>query len=307
MSGSLFRQRGGIAGLVAAALLFGTPITAAPGPVALNPLPKGWGWLLAAGILSGVDPNARTTTFAITGQGRLEMFEGGSTWRRQAVTGPQLVHVLPQTVIAGAGAEPVALAAIRSGAPAAVWGVVRPDASVLALKVLMTPAVPRSSPAQSIAAPSGVSGTVLRPGSRVLEVLTVQGARRSIIVTGATVVHNASGATEPVTSVEPYDIVRIEGTINSDGSVAATRIDVEMEAAVASQVSGSVDLVIGEVEGFVVGGVMVPTSPGCYFVQRSGPGSFKQLAPGQPVTVYGTPIFAGSTPIGLRARVVVGR
>jgi hypothetical protein len=141
----------------------------------------------------------------------------------------------------------------------------------------------------------------------MLEVLTVQGARRSIIVTGATAVRNASGAIVPATSIAPYDVVRIEGTVNSDGSVAATRIEVEMEAAGASQVSGSMDLVVSEVEGLVVGGVMVPISPGCYFIQGSGAGAFKQLAPGQPVTVYGTPIFAGSTPIGLRARVVVGR
>jgi hypothetical protein len=52
---------------------------------------------------------------------------------------------------------------------------------------------------------------------------------------------------------------------------------------------------------------MIPTSAGCYFIRGSGPATFKQLAPGQTVTVYGVPISSGTTLVGLRARVVVGR
>lgn len=306
MNRHLRRQPALVAGLIAA-LLIGMPVVAAPGPISPIPLPKGWGWLLAAGTVSGVDQSARTATLAIAGQGRLETFEGGGNWRRQAVTGPQVVHLLPFTVIAEPSAEPAAIAAIRPGAPATVWGVVRPDASVLGLKVLMTSTGPRASPAQMVGAPRGVSGAVLHRAGGMLEVLTTQGARRSIIVTGATAVRNASGEGVPATTIAPYDVVRVEGTVNSDGSVAATRIDVEMEAAAASQVSGAVDLVFGEVEGLVVGGVMVPILPGCYFIKGSGPGAFKQLAPGQAVTVYGAAIITGSTPIGLRARVVAAR
>jgi hypothetical protein len=306
MIGSLFRRGGIIAGLLVT-LFVGPSIAAAPGPGAPGPLSRGWGWFLAGGVVSGVDPTARTATFAIAGQGRVEMFEGGNQWRHQAVTGPQLVHVLPATVIAGAGEEPVSLAVFRTGAPAMVWGVVRPDTSVLGLKVVMTAKASRPQVLQSVAAPAGVSGAVLHQVGRMLEVVTLQGARRSVIVTGTTAVRNASGTTVPATSIAPYDVVRIEGTVNSDGSVAATRIDVELEAASASQVSGSIDLVVGEVEGLVVSGVMVPISAACYYVKGSGPGAFKQLAPGQSVTAYGTPIVAGSTPIGLRARVVVGR
>lgn len=304
---TLARHRGDIAGLIAV-LGIGALVTAAPAAGTPAPLPKGWGWVLAAGTVSGVDQNARTATLAIVGQGRLETLEGGGTWRRQLVTGSQIVHLLSSTVIADGGAEPATLAAIHPGASATVWGVVKPDASVLGLKILMTSASPRKEPALSTGASDsgGVSGAVLRASGGMIELSTSQGSRRSVIVTGATAVRSASGAVA-AGSIAPYDVVRVEGTVNSDGSVAATRIDVELDVAGAAQVSGTLDQVFGGVEGLVVGGVMVPISPGCYFIKGSGPSAFKQLMPGQPVTVYGASITNGTTPVGLRARVVVGR
>ncbi len=302
------RQFGVLAGLIGI-LLAGIPIDAGPGSGGPVPLPRGWGWLLATGIVSGVDPNARTATLTIAGQGRVETFEGGSTWRRQTVRGPQVVHLLPATVISDSGDEPATVAAIHPGAPATVWGVVRPDASVLVLKLLMAPGSPRPSPAlTSTTRPSyGVSGAVLRWSGGMLDVVTAQGVRRSVIVTGATTARNASGRVVATSAIAPYDVVRVDGTINSDGSIAATRIDVDLAAVEASQVSGPVDQVFGDVEGLVVGGVMVPIPPDCYFIRGSIPGTFKQLVLGQSVTVYGVPISTGSTPVGLRARVVVGR
>jgi hypothetical protein len=303
---SLSGQIGVVAGLLVA-LLMGPAITAAPGPGNSAPLPKGWGWLLAAGTVSSVDLNARTATLAIAGQGRLETLEGGTTWRRHDVVGAQIVHVLPSTVMADAGGEVASLVAIRAGVPATVWAAVRPDTSILALKVLLTSTTPRPLPAQATALPGGVSGAVLRRAGGVLEVVTIQGARRSVILTGATAVRNASGASVPLSAIAPYDIVRVDGAVNSDGSVSATRIEVELEATSAWQVSGAVDLVIGEVGGLAIGGVMIPIPWACYFIKGSGPGAFKELAPGQTVTVYGTAIVAGTTPIGVRARVVAVR
>jgi len=307
MTRTFARRHGALAGLLAV-LVIGTVATAAPVAGLPPPLSKGWGWVLAAGTVSGVDQNARTATLAIVGQGRLETFEGGGNWRRQVVTGSQVVHLLPGTVIADGGDEPATLAAIHPGAPATVWGVVKPDASVLGLKVLVTTAVPRQSPVSSItpSRPGGVSGAVLRSSGGMLELLSAQGARRSIIVTGATTVRKASGIV-PAAMIAPYDIVRVEGAVNADGSVAATRIEVELEAGSAVQVASPLDQVFGEVEGLVVGGVMIPIPTGCYFIKASGPGAFKQLTPGQTVTVYGAPITSGTTSVGLRARVVVWR
>jgi hypothetical protein len=293
--------------LVIIALLPGVPTGAAGGAGSPAPLSKGWGRFLASGIVSGVDPGGRTMTLAIAGQGRLETFEGQDRWRSQPARGTQVVHLVPATVISDAGDEPATISAIRTGAPATVWGAVRPDSSVFGLKVVMAPSSTRSFTARSTGAPYALVGTVLGRSGGTIELLTPQGIRRSVIATGATTVQSATGSTVPLSAIDRYDVVRVEGTVNSDGSVAAIRIDVDLEAADAAQVSGAVDQVFGEVEGLVVGGVMVPIPSGCYFIKGAGPGAFRLLIPGQAVTVYGMSIAVGSTPIGLRARVVVAR
>jgi len=287
------------------ALLPGSPSGAVPKPGSLSPLPVGWGWFLASGSAARVDPGALTFTLAIAGRGRLETFQGQAGWRSHPAAGTQVVHLVPATVISDAGDEPATISAIRIGAPATVWGAVRPDSSVFGLKVVMAPPSTRSFTARSSGTPYALLGTVLGRSGGMIELLTPQGIRRSVIVTGATAVQSATGSAVPASAIDRYDVVRVEGTLNSDGSVAAIRIDVDLEAATAAQVSGAVDQVIADVESLVVAGVMVPIPSGCYFIKGRGPGAFRELAPGQAVIVYGTPISAGSTPIGLRARVVV--
>lgn len=289
------------------ALLPGALAGAAPGASAPAPLPKGWGWLLASGLVAKVDPSGPTLTLAIAGQGRLVTFGGQAQSSGRPAAGPQIVHLVPATVLSDAGGEPATISAIRIGAPAMVWGAVRPDASVFALKVVLAPPPARPAPATSLAAPSPLWGAVVRRSRGALELLTRQGTRRSVILTAATTVRSATGSPVPPSGIEPYDVLRVEGTVNSDGSIVATRIDVEVRAASAAQVSGAVEQVLGEVEGLMVGGVMVPVPPGCYFIRGVGTGAFGQLAPGQLVTVYGAAIAAGGLPIGLVARVVVSR
>ena len=291
--------------LAIVALLPGSPTGAASRPASLSPLPTGWGWFLASGIAARVDSGARSFSLAIAGRGRVETFEGQAGWRSHPAAGTQVVHVVSATVIAESGGTFATLSAIRTGAPATVWGAVRPDTAVFGLKVVMTAPSVRPLPARLVDAPSALWGTMLGRSGGMLELLTLQGIRRSVIVTGATAVVSATGSAVPASAIGAYDVLKVDGTVNSDGSVAATRIDVDVEAAVAARVSGAVDEVVGDVESLVVGGVMVPIPPGCYFIKGSGPGAFRQLAPGQAVTIYGTPISAGSTPIGLRARVVV--
>src|SRR5262249_36093857 len=135
-------------------------------------------------------------------------------------------------------------------------------------------------------APAGVTGAVMHATVSMLELLTGQGAPRKVIVTSATTIRNASGAVVRGAAISPYDIVRVEGTVNSDGSVAATRVEVEMEAATTAQVSGSVDQAFEEIGGLVMGGVAVAIAPGCYYFKASGPGAWQQLVPGQPAVAY---------------------
>lgn len=296
-----------LAVLLAAALYVGAPVASAPSPNNPPPLPKGWGWLLAAGTVSGFDANAGTATLAIIGQARGATYEGGAQWRPQSVTGAQTVHILPSTVIADMGNQPVTISSIRPGLPATVWAVVRPDASVLGLKLRVGSSA-RQLPRPALTeAPAGVTGAVMHATVSMLELLTAQGAPRKVIVTSATTIRNASGAVVRGAAIAPYDILRVEGTVNSDGSVAATRIDVEMEAATAAQVSGSVDQAFDDVGGLVMGGVAVAIAPGCYYFKASGPGVWQQLVPGQPAVAYGAPIVSGNTLLGLRARVVAMR
>ena len=296
-----------LAGILVATLRVSAPIASAPSPSNPAPLPRGWGWLLAAGTVSGFDANAGTATLAITGQARGATYEGGAQWRPQAVTGSQVVHILPSTVISDTWNQPLTIAAIRPGLPATVWAVVKPDTSVLGLKVRLGSGS-RQPPASPITeAPAGVTGAVMHATVSMLEVLTAQGAPRKVIVTSATTIRNASGAVVRGATIAAHDILRVEGTVNSDGSVAATRVDVEMEAATAPQVSGSVDQVFEDVGGLVMGGVAVAIAPGCYYFKGSGPGAWQQLVPGQPAVAYGAPIVSGNTLLGLRARVVAMR
>lgn len=293
--------------MLVAALLVTVPLASAPSPSNPAPLQKGWGWLLAGGTVSSLDPNAGTATLAITGQGRAATFEGGTQWRQQAVTGSQVVHILPSTVIADTGNQPATLAAIHAGMPATVWAVVKPDASVLGLKLrLGSGSRQPPGPSTAAGAPPGITGAVVHATVSMLELLTAQGTLRKVIVTSATSIRNASGVVRG-SAIAPYDVVRVEGTVNSDGSVAATRVDVEMEAAAAPQASGSIDQVFEDVGAFVMGGVAIAVAPGCYWFKGSGPGAFQQLVPGQSAIAYGTLITSGTTLVGLRARVVAMR
>jgi hypothetical protein len=297
-----------LAAVLAAALGVSAPIASAPSPNNPAPLPKGWGWLLAAGTVSAFDANAGTATLAITGQARGATYEGGAQWRPQAVTGSPVVHILPLTVISDAGNQPMTIASIHPGVAATVWAVVKPDASVLGLKLRLGSGSRQTPPRPAITeGPAGVTGAVMHATVSMLELLTGQGAPRKVIVTSATTIRNASGAVVRGAAIAPYDILHVEGTVNSDGSVAATRVDVEMEAATAAQVSGSVDQAFDDVGGLVMGGVAVAIAPGCYYVKGSGPGAWQQLVPGQPAVAYGAPIVSGSTLLGLRARVVAMR
>jgi Domain of unknown function (DUF5666) len=301
---SLVLERGAIAALIAT-LLAGTPGIAASVLGGPAPLSTGWGWFLAAGTLSCVGPAGRTVTLSIAGQGRMETLESLGRWRRQTMTGVLVVHLLPATVISNGEGVPLAAGALHPAVPATVWGAVRPDSSAVALKIVMAAASPKA-PLPPSANPYALSGAVLRASAGILELLADR-APRSVILTGATAVRRTSGAVAAPAVIGPYDIVKVEGTVNADGSVAATRIDVELEAAASPRVSGAVSQVFQDVEGLVVGGVMVPIPPGCYFIKGSGAGAFTQLSLGQPVTVYGAMIADGTVPVGLRARVIVGR
>lgn len=300
------RGAGVLAGLAVWALA-GPPSVQAPPPGGAAPLAPGWARLLASGTLTAVNQPPQTVTLAISGPVRLEEFEGGTVWRQKALGGTHIVYLLPATLLVDSGRRPIPAAAIRPGDTTALWAAVRPDAAILALTLQLTPPRPqtaRSAPAWLTSA--GAVGVVLERSGSMLNILTPAGTLRSVVMTGVTAI-SSGGQAALGGAVSPYDILRVDGPVNSDGSIAATRIDVEFSAASAAQVSGPIEWSVNELGGLVVGGTMIATSADTYIILRAALARAADLAPGRSVTVYGTPVRAGDTPIGLRARVVLAR
>lgn len=305
------RRRDRIAGLLAAAavagLLAGGP--AAPGPasqaqaasMAPAPLARGWARVVMAGTLASVAAAGGTVSLAIGGPSTADVFEGGTMWRTHALSGTHVVHLLAQTVVADTTSRPLAADLLRTGDHATVWGVMRPDGEIMALSMMVS--TPRPA-AQSSSGPSpGVAGVVAARSGSTLDVVTDTGTRHAVLLTATTQVHVDSG-TAAASAIAPFDVVRIDGPVNSDGSLVAARVTVEFMASQGAQVSGAIESVHGEVGGLVVGGTMVCTSAQTYLVRGASRLWLPQMAAGRPVTAYGWPIVAGGTPVGLAARVI---
>lgn len=289
--------------LAAAVGLAGTPALRAQPAQAPG---KGWGRLVASGTLTAVDPSSGNATLTIVGAGRLETFEGGAVWRKSTLNGAHPIRFLPVTLFLDTDARPVAPATLRSGEPASVWAAVRPDATIFALTLQVTsprPRVATAAPRADDAA--GTTGVVIQRTGQTLTLLTPLGARRNVVITAATAVRKG-GQPAKEADLVPYAVVRIAGPVNSDGSLAATRIDIDFAAA-SAQVSGPVEEQVSGLGGLVVGGTMVCASADTYVVYRNAHGTLAQITLTQPVAVYGMPMLAGSTPVGLEARVLVVR
>lgn len=301
----------GVVGGLAVWALAGPP--ALPGPPLGGgaPVAAGWARFLASGTLTAVNQSSHTATLAITGLAHLDEYEGGGAWRPQTLAGTRVVHLLPATVLIDAARHPISAAEMRTGDPSTVWAVVRPDATILALALQVTSfarlqAVRPDPYAAPGAATAGTVGVVLERSGSMMDMLTPAGTRRSVVMTAATAI-GSGGLPVSGLALAPYDILRIEGPVNSDGSIAATRIDVQFAASSAAQVSGPVDRSLNELGGLVVGETMIATSTDTYIILRATLARFGDLDSGRSVTVYGTAIRAGDTPIGLQARVVLAR
>ncbi len=297
-----------LAGLVAAAVLVGGPPPLRAQPLGAAPLARGWGRLVASGTVVAADLSSGTVTLAIAGTGQLETNAGGTAWPQKPLGGTHPVRLLPTTLVLDSDARPVAPAAVRVGAPVSLWAAVRPDAAILALILQITSPRPRSAAAArpDDSPVAWAPGVVVQRSGPVLTLLTPTGAKRNVVLTAATTVR-LRGQPGAGAAIAPYDVLRVEGSVNSDGSLAATRIDVEFGAATAAQISGPVEQTLSGLGGLVVVGTMIATFAGTYVVRRTERATFAQIPTGGLITVYGSTITAGSTPVGLEARVIVVR
>jgi len=268
------------------------------------PLGPGWGRVVAAGTVIAVDPSRRTLTFAVAGSGRQETNEGVGGWRDSVFTGTRTARLLALTLILDAGGHPMPLASVRPRVPVMVWGVARPDAAVLALAVEV--ASPQFGAAGAAAGTPSQTGIVVARSGSTLEMLSDTGGHHVVVMTAATTVW-VGGRPGSATAVSPYDVLQIDGPVNSDGSLVATRIDVEFSAPDAAQVSGPIEQSIVGLGGVVVAGTMVSTSAATYVLHGAAPADLGRTPVGRAVTVYGAPVLDGARPVGLEARVVVVR
>jgi hypothetical protein len=306
----VMRSAGVIGGLAVWAVAGSPALPASPlGGVA--PLGVGWARLVASGTVTAVSQSSHTVTLAIAGLAHLEEFAGGGAWRSQAFAGTRVVQLLPATVLIDAARNPLSASEVRTGVPSTIWAVVRPDGTILALALQVTSlarvqSVKTDPSAAPGAATAGTVGVVLERSGSMLDMLTPAGTRRSIVITAATAI-GSGGPPVAGSALAPFDILRIEGPVNSDGSIAATRIDVQFATSSAAQVSGPVERSLNDLGGLVVGETMIATSTDTYIIVRAALARFGDLDAGHPVTVYGTTVRAGDTPIGLQARIVLAR
>jgi hypothetical protein len=300
-------------GAAAACALAATPGTPAPvaprtaqaAPAGSAVLPAGWARVSLAGRLVAATPSTGIVSLEIEGPGRADVFEGGTAWRSRSLYGTHLIRLLQATVMIDAGGRPVARDAVHSGEHASVWGVMTPEDDIMALSMVVPQAQPAVRPVPpGGAAPDGLAGVVAARSGSTLDVITDAGVRRAVLLTAATQVRAGGSA---AVGVAPFDLVRIDGSVNSDGSIVAGRVLIDFIASDSAQVSGPVEYVRSDLGGLVVGGTMVCTSAETYFVRGVSRLAITGLPAARPVTVYGVPIVAGRTPVGLAARVVAVR
>jgi len=152
-------------------------------------------------------------------------------------------------------------------------------------------------------------GIVIETGNRSLRVRQTNGSLRTVLVTPTTEI---TGRVSAYRDVRAGDPVEVRGTLNSDGSVAATRIIVLRPSSLRPGAGATPD------EGALGGTIVLKNSTGARFlILSSGLAvsvsdatrivsggrlrSFDDLRIGMAITVYGTPITLSGRTLGVNA------
>jgi hypothetical protein len=275
---------------------------AAAGDAILAP---GWARVLVSGTLASAIVSGGVVSVALARQSHADVFDGAASWHTRGLTGRRLIHLLSQTVMIDTAARPIGAEVLRPGDHVAVWGVMTPHDEIMALSMVLTTTRPAAQPQTAAATPGHVSGVVVGRSDSTLDFVTDTGVRHAVVLTGTTQVRAAGAPAAP--ALGPFDVLQIDGAVNSDGSLVASRVSVRFLASQGAQVSGPIESLEGGLDGLVVGETMVCTSAQTYFLSGGSRLWMAQLSIGRPVTVYGVPIIAGRTAVGLAARVVAVR
>jgi len=194
----------------------------------------------------------------------------------------------------------------RSGDHVRVTGFALDDSRLLALRVrVLNRSLPdiRTAigvPAARQARQAVVRGVVVERDPATLVVVDTNGSLYRIVVTVAT---QAKGQKKSPAAIAPYDIVRVEGSRNPDGSISAE--NVEVIAAPHGLVEGRIVARSARGPAFLAlestdvvrafsGRLIVNVSPDASIISRGRLQSFSDLRVGQTIRAIGTLIVVGT-------------
>ena len=194
----------------------------------------------------------------------------------------------------------VAITDFRVGDEVKVQGFRLDDGRVVALRVdVRNRAVPVHPP---LALPSVVAqGVVTSRSLSTLSVLGATGGARVVLVAPGT---RVTGQRSSATAIIPDDVVRVDGVLNTDGSVTARQIDVVF--ATGYQVTGRITQKGANGQFLILDNrFAVNIASDTRVISRGQARSFSDLQVGQSVTAVGTPITVAGFTIGENAKVIL--
>ncbi len=290
----------------------GGPPQAAPGGTP----GQGWGPYAVKGTVTAINPVASTLTVQVEGALPAHGNPNAPGQRKKISTAPGTavaVRVIPGQTFTGVGRRnTVPFSALQVGDRVQIWGAAQADGTVAAVRIQLlgrahgplpagTP-IPGVLPPGTPAAPGTVHGVIVGVGG-TLTIVTDAGTTQTVTLSAATAVTERGQVAGPG-ALHSYDIVRATGTA-SGSTLAASAIDVEFDSSTGVQVAGPIGLTVPAIEGITVGATIVGVHPDAFILQGTVRLPFSALAPGRPVTVYGTPVSLGPLSFGIQARVVV--
>jgi len=277
-----------IAMMVLAGMLIAVPLSAAP------ILPRVMGSATVEGIIASVSVPAATVRIR-TPSGR-DML----VWLH-AATKFEATRTDVETELRRAS-----ISDFRSGDHVRVTGFALDDGRLLALRVrVLNRSLPDIRTAIGVPAPrqarqAVVRGVVVERDPATLVVVDTNGSLSRIVVTVAT---QAKGQKKSPAAIAPYDIVRVEGSRNPDGSISAE--NVEVIAAPHGLVEGRIVARSDRGPAFLAlestdvvrafsGRLIVNVSPDASIISRGRLQSFSDLRVGQTIRAIGTLIVVGT-------------
>lgn len=150
--------------------------------------------------------------------------------------------------------------------------------------------------------PQGVlaQGVVTGKSLNAVTVLDHSGGARLVIVPTTTVV---TGQRTSFAAIIPNDVVRVEGTVNSDNSITARQIEVVFASGY--QVTGRITFKSQTPQFLIVNNALsVNVASDTRIIAGGQMRSFADLQVGQTITVSGTPVTVAGATVGVNARVI---